>query len=183
MTGKAESQRKVKPDPAQPSTLQRQFRGNQQRTAKGTTSQTGWHYQRQLTLKSDSSTPDGKRFVTFHNTDPGRGCHALARLRRRWPRSLLARASLLGARRKHSPRRRLDELPRIIVTFYDDRRATVGEESVGKFEGTFAWRRGIPAACACRSKRAKPSSASAFWAPSANYRSTVFRLAVPTASK
>jgi len=33
-----------------------------------------------------------------------------------------------------------DDLPCIIVTFYDDRRATVGEESVGQFEGTFAWR-------------------------------------------
>jgi protein-L-isoaspartate(D-aspartate) O-methyltransferase len=34
-----------------------------------------------------------------------------------------------------------DDFPRILVTFYDDRRATVGEESVGNFEGTFEWRK------------------------------------------
>ena len=38
----------------------------------------GWHYQRQLTLVTDpSKAPDGKRFITFRNEQPGRGCQAL----------------------------------------------------------------------------------------------------------
>ena len=28
-----------------------------------------------------------------------------------------------------------------MITFYDERRASVGEESIGPFEGTFDWRR------------------------------------------
>jgi protein-L-isoaspartate(D-aspartate) O-methyltransferase len=28
----------------------------------------------------------------------------------------------------------------VVVTFYDERRAAVGEESVGEFAGTFNWR-------------------------------------------
>src|SRR4051812_44446815 len=76
MTGEAESQRKVKPDPANPQL----FNGSFEETTpggEGHDEPTGWHYQRQLSVKSDSSAPNGKQFVTFKNADPGRGCHAL----------------------------------------------------------------------------------------------------------
>ena len=33
-----------------------------------------------------------------------------------------------------------DQLPKVVITFYDDRREAVGEESVGPFSGTFDWR-------------------------------------------
>jgi protein-L-isoaspartate(D-aspartate) O-methyltransferase len=33
------------------------------------------------------------------------------------------------------------QLPQAVVSFYDERRAVVGEESLGPFQGTFDWRR------------------------------------------
>src|SRR4051812_49398862 len=76
MTGEAESQRKVKPDPANPQIFNGSF---EETTTNGEDQQepTGWHYLRQLTIDADSSAPNGKQFVTFKNADPGRGCHAL----------------------------------------------------------------------------------------------------------
>ncbi len=109
-------------------------------TREGDDEPTGWHYQRQLKVKSDSSAPDGKHFVTFENTDPGRGCHAL----QGFAVSGRAISSLdlhYWVRSKNiRPGAKADDVPRIIITFYDDRRVTVGEESVGQFDGTFAWR-------------------------------------------
>jgi protein-L-isoaspartate(D-aspartate) O-methyltransferase len=140
MTGKAESQRKVKPDPANPQLFNGSFEVVTA-NSEGHDEPDGWHYQRQLVVKTDSSAPDGKRFVTFHNSEPGRGCHALQgfAINGRALSSLELRFWARGENIR--PAAQSDELPRIIVTFYDDRRATVGEESVGKFEGSFAWRK------------------------------------------
>src|SRR5215813_5743414 len=71
MTGAAEEQRKIKPDPAHPQLANGSF----EETAPdkdGNDEATGWHYQRQLTLKSDLA-PDGKHYASFHNAEPGRG--------------------------------------------------------------------------------------------------------------
>ena len=139
MTGEAESQRKVKPDPAKPQLFNGSFEENKA-NAEGDDEPTGWHYQRQLKVQSDSSAPDGKHFVTFENTDPGRGCHALQgfAVNGRAISSLDLHYWVRG--KNIRPGAKPDDLPRIVVTFYDDRRATVGEESVGQFDGTFAWR-------------------------------------------
>ena len=139
MTGKAESERKVKPDPANPQI----FNGSFEETTKnseGDEEPDGWHYARQLSIQSNSSAPEGKRFVTFHNVDPGRGCHALQgfAVNGRSISSLELRYWVRGENVR--PGARPDELPHIVVTFYDEKRATVGEEVIGKFEGTFAWR-------------------------------------------
>ena len=139
MTGEAESQRKVKPDPANPQL----FNGSFEETttnAEGHEEPTGWHYQRQLTSKSNSSAPDGKRYVTFENSEPGRGCHALQgfAVNGRAISSLDLHYWVRG--KNIRPGAKPEDLPRIVVTFYDDRRATVGEEATGQFDGTFAWR-------------------------------------------
>jgi protein-L-isoaspartate(D-aspartate) O-methyltransferase len=139
MTGEAEAQRKVKPDPAHPQI----FNGSFEETTTSTEKKeepTGWHYQRQLTLKTDSSAPDGKRFGVFHNTEPGRGCHALQGFAIDG-RSISSIELCYWVRGENiRPESPSAEWPRIIVTFYDEQRATVGEESVGKFEGTFGWK-------------------------------------------
>jgi protein-L-isoaspartate(D-aspartate) O-methyltransferase len=139
MTGKAESERKIKPDPARPQVFNGSFE-DVTKNSEGQEEPDGWHYQRQLVVKTDSGAPDGNRYVTFQNAEPGRGCHALQGFAvdgraisslnlHFWARGEKIRAASLS-----------DELPRIVITFYDERRATVGEQSVGKFEGTFPWR-------------------------------------------
>ncbi len=139
MTGAAEAERKVKPDPANP----RVVNGSFEETAKdadGNQVPTGWHYQRQLTLKSDGQVPDGKVYADFLNIDPGRGCHALQgfAVDGRDVSALELHYWVRGHDIRQSDPR--DGWPRIVVTFYDDRRATIAEESAGSFAGSFDWR-------------------------------------------
>jgi protein-L-isoaspartate(D-aspartate) O-methyltransferase len=139
MTGTAEEQRKVKPDPAKPQIVNGSFEETT-KTADGDDEPTGWHYQRQLKLKSDGNVPDGKLYADFKNTDPGRGCHALQgfAVDGREVSALEFHYWVRGKDiRQNEPK---EGWPRIVVTFYDERRATVGEESAGSFSGSFDWR-------------------------------------------
>jgi protein-L-isoaspartate(D-aspartate) O-methyltransferase len=139
MTGAAEAQRRVKPDPIHPRIANGSFE-DVNAASKDKEEAAGWHYQRQLTLKSDSKTPAGKRFASFHNADAGRGCHALQgfAVDGREVSALELRFWVRGDDIRQGEK--ADLWPRIVITFYDDRRAAVGEESVGSFAGTFDWR-------------------------------------------
>ena len=100
----------------------------------------GWHYQQQLTLKSDAQAArDGKNFVEFHNTEPGRGCQALQGFAVDGRKVSAIQVSAWVRAENIQPGSRRDQVPAIVVTFYDDRRAAVGEASVGPFVGTFDW--------------------------------------------
>lgn len=139
MTGAAEEKRKVKPDPAKPQIVNGSFEETTT-TADGDDEATGWHYQRQLTLKSDGKVPDGKLYADFKNSDPGRGCHALQgfAVDGREVSALELHYWVRGTNIHQGDQK--EGSPRIVVTFYDDRRATVGEESTGSFSGTFDWK-------------------------------------------
>jgi protein-L-isoaspartate(D-aspartate) O-methyltransferase len=139
MTGEAESRREVQPDPKNPQLANGSFEEST-KDAEGQAEPAGWHYQRQLKLSSTGDAPDGKHFATFRNSQPGRGAHALqgfavdGRKVSRLDLAFWIKAESLG------PGPQSDEWPRIVVTFYDDRRATVGEESIGPFIGSFGWK-------------------------------------------
>ena len=112
MTGEAEAQRAVKPDPEESTNRQRQLRRRARRRrrqqANGRTAKepAGWHYQRQLTLQAEcADAPDGKSYVTFHNAEPGRGSHALQGFAVDGREVSTLRLILLGPRRQHPPRR------------------------------------------------------------------------------
>jgi protein-L-isoaspartate(D-aspartate) O-methyltransferase len=139
MTGAAEEQRKIKPDPAKPQIINGSFEETTN-TVDGDDEPIGWHYQRQLKLKSDGNVPDGKLYADFRNTDPGRGCHALQgfAVDGREVSALELRYWARGKEiRQNDPK---EGWPRIVVTFYDERRATVGQESTGSFSGSFEWK-------------------------------------------
>jgi protein-L-isoaspartate(D-aspartate) O-methyltransferase len=139
MTGEAESERKIKPDPKKPQIYNGSFE-EVVRNSEGKQEPAGWHYQRQLTLKSDTSAPDGKNYVIFHNTEAGRGCHALQGFAIDGRTVSTLELHFQASGDNIAPQSKSDELPRIIITFYDDHRGTIGEESVGGFSGTFPWR-------------------------------------------
>ncbi|MHC4177827.1 MAG: protein-L-isoaspartate(D-aspartate) O-methyltransferase [Planctomycetota bacterium] len=135
MTGRAEQGRKVLPDPANPSINNGDF----ERTAGEKPRPAGWHYQRQLELVSDGEAPSGKNYVTFRNSEPGRGCQALqgfaadGRIVRRLEISLQVRG------RNIRPGQTVRQLPMLVVTFYDQKRATVARRGIGPWRGTFSW--------------------------------------------
>jgi protein-L-isoaspartate(D-aspartate) O-methyltransferase len=140
MTGQAESQRKVKPDPKNPQLSNGSFEDLVTSSDGKSKEAAGWHYQRQLTVSEEVDAPEGQRVATFRNAETGRGCHALQGFAVNG-RDVSTLAIEFWVKAKDivadkSP----NGLPRIVVTFYDDRRATVGEESVGAFSGSFDWR-------------------------------------------
>ena len=74
MTGEAESQRRVLPDPANPKLANGDF---EETIGEEEPRPTGWYYQRQLKITSGNDVPSGKNYLTFSNDEPGRGCRAL----------------------------------------------------------------------------------------------------------
>ena len=102
MTGEAEEKRRVKPDPNNPQITNGSFE-ELQKDDPGKPQPAGWHYQRQLTLKSDAQTAhDGKNFVKFHNTEPGRGSQALQGFAVDGRKVSAITGQRMGPRRKHS---------------------------------------------------------------------------------
>jgi protein-L-isoaspartate(D-aspartate) O-methyltransferase len=148
MTGEAEAEREVKPDPKNPQIANGSFEKalavDKSKSSEGqpqVKEPAGWHYQRQLTLNEHAAdAPDGKSYVTFHNTDPDRGSHALQGFAVDGRAVSTLRISFSVRGNNIRPGGKPDQLPMVVITFYDDRRQTVGEQSVGPFDGTFPWR-------------------------------------------
>jgi protein-L-isoaspartate(D-aspartate) O-methyltransferase len=140
MTGQAEAQRKVKPDPKNPQISNGGFEEVVPSADGKTREPTGWHYQRQLSVSEDADAPDGQHVASFHNAEPGRGCHALQGFAVDGREVAVLSLKFWAKGKNIIPDTQSNEIPRIVVTFYDDRRATVGEASVGSFMGSFDWR-------------------------------------------
>lgn len=135
MTGKAEAGREVLPNPAKP-TIEN---GSFESVAGDPPVPTGWHYQRQLDLINDKESPAGKNYVTFKNATSGRGSQALQGFAvdgRKVPMLELS-ASVRGHEIRQGQNAK--QLPGIVISFYDENRATVGEAGLGPWRGTFGW--------------------------------------------
>ena len=137
MTGEAEERRQVQPDPANPSIRNGDF----EEVGADAESPAGWHYQRQLKLITDGDAPSGKNYVTFTNSEPGRGCRALQGfgVDGREVERLRLTVNVRGQEIRPGIFGR--DLPAAVVTFYDENRATVGEAFMGPWRGTFPWQR------------------------------------------
>ena len=141
MTGEAEEQREVLPDPLRPTLVNGSFEDVLDGATKKVAAEpAGWHYQRQLKLVDDPATaPNGRHFVTFTNDEPGLAAHALQgfAIDGRKVSQLQLDFSVRG--KNIRPGRKPTEWPMIVFTFYDDRRAVIDEVLVGPFDGTFNW--------------------------------------------
>ena len=73
MTGAAEEERKVLPDPANPKILNGDF--EEDLPENGYVE--GWYYQRSLELVDDPKAPSGKRYVKFSVEQPGQNSHLM----------------------------------------------------------------------------------------------------------
>ena len=135
MTGRAEAGREVRPDPARP-TIEN---GGFEVVAGDPPIPSGWHYQRELKIVEGKDAPEGERYVTFSNTLQGRNSHALQgfAVDGRKVTQLQLSAQVRG--RDIRPGQIAQQLPGIVIGFYDENRATVGEASLGPWRGTFDW--------------------------------------------
>ncbi len=135
MTGKAEAERTVQPDPLHPAIVNGGFE-----TVEGDPPvPSAWHYQRALKLVEASDAPQGERYVTFENNLPGRDSHALQGFavdgRKVGQLDLSARVRAKDVR----PGQNAQQLPGIVITFYDANRAIIGETGLGPWRGSFDW--------------------------------------------
>ena len=137
MTGTAEDKREQKPDPLHPHLVNGGFEdltGGEP---------TGWYYPSQMTVVTAKDAPEGKRYVTFNNTIPGRGCRVLqgfaidGREVHEVDVSCLARAK--DIRRANQPGLEAE----VMIRFYDSNRAIVGTTFIKPdvMRGTFDWQR------------------------------------------
>ncbi len=158
MTGEAESKREVLPDPLHPTVANGSFEDELKSGESRVKSQNhpadsrpstvdsglpqpaGWHYQRQLTLEEDpAAAPDGRRYVTFKNEEPGLAAHALQGFAIDGRKVSKLKLDYCVRGRNIRPGSTPTEWPMIVFTFYDDRRAVIDEEHLGPFDGTFDW--------------------------------------------
>ena len=135
MTGKAESQRKVLPDPTKP-TIEN---GDFELTAGDQPEAAGWHYQRQMKIVSDKEAPQGGHYAAFSNAEPGRGSQALQGLAVDGRKVKALDVSLYVRGRNIRRGQNAEELPSLVVVFYDENRAIAGQGIVGPWTGTFGW--------------------------------------------
>jgi len=137
MTGKAESQRKVLPDPTRPAIENGGFElstGDPPEAAV-------WHYQRQVKIVSDKEAPEGKNYATFSNSEPGRGSQALQgfAVDGRKVKSLSISFYVRGRNIRRG--QNAEELPALVIMFYDENRAVAGQGVIGPWTGAFDWQR------------------------------------------
>jgi protein-L-isoaspartate(D-aspartate) O-methyltransferase len=136
MTGQAEANRQLLPDPKRPRIVNGDFEqllGEQELPE-------GWYYLRQgKVVTNPSEARRGERYVEFEGTEPGRGSRLLQgfAVDGRQVSQLAVQFHVRGESIQHG--RAVTDWPYLVVTFYDERRAGLGSEVVGPFRGSFAW--------------------------------------------
>ncbi len=137
MTGAAETERRVQPDPEHPSI----FNGGFEAVVGESNQPAGWHYLRRGSAVASTDAPEGQRFLAFANDQAGVGCQALQGFPvdgRKISRLVLS-CVVRGAGIAEDPTTLGTAMA--IVTFYDDRRAAIDDAQLGPWKGDFPWRR------------------------------------------
>jgi protein-L-isoaspartate(D-aspartate) O-methyltransferase len=141
MTGAAEEQRKLKPDPLRPQLVNGGFE-QILREENGVKQGEGWHYMRQATIvESPTEAPEGQKYIQFKNEEPGRGSQALQgfAVDGRKVSRLAVRFSARGKTLRPGQDDR--QWPYVAFTFYDERRAALETARIGPFRDSFEWTR------------------------------------------
>jgi protein-L-isoaspartate(D-aspartate) O-methyltransferase len=139
MTGEAESSRQVQPDPLRPTVRN----GGFEEVVGNTDQPLGWHYVRQAkaVIESDETkAPEGKRWLRFLNEAPGKPSQALQGMAIDGRRVSRLRVSCQVQARDIMSGPDDSQRPALIVTFYDERRAVIGNDQLGPWTGSFEWR-------------------------------------------
>ncbi|RIK86660.1 MAG: protein-L-isoaspartate(D-aspartate) O-methyltransferase [Planctomycetota bacterium] len=138
MTGTAEQQRRVKPDPLHPAVVN----GGFEDLVGDTRLPAGWHYVRQaVVVAADAAAPGGKRYMSFANDQPGLSSQALQGFAvdgRRISR-LSVSCSVAGERLAGNVE--TAGAPAVIISFFDERRAAIDHGQLGPLTGSFSWQK------------------------------------------
>jgi protein-L-isoaspartate(D-aspartate) O-methyltransferase len=135
MTGAAEEQRAVRPDPANPTLLNGDF--EEPLSESGYVP--GWYYQRQLKWVANELAPSGTHFVQFQNETPLLAAHLMQGFS--IDGSQVKRLAVTASVRVDNvrPGEFKDDLAAVAVTFYDANRKVLGTSAIGPFGGSKPW--------------------------------------------
>jgi protein-L-isoaspartate(D-aspartate) O-methyltransferase len=137
MTGKADVERKVKPDPENPRLVNGSFEEEPDFKSEG--GQPGWYYERLVTRRTDDRSPDGKHYIEFKNSEPSLDGHLMQgfpidgrKVQRIEVSGWVKTENVLQG---EFP----DQIPSIAITLYDEQRKQLEPMFIGPFRGTSAW--------------------------------------------
>lgn len=134
MTGTAEEQREKLPDGSRPTIQNGDFEEYHGTPPKPS----GWHYQRQATLVTEEA-PEGNQYVRFANEQPGRGAQMLQGMAVDGRQVAAITIRLLVKTGRAAPGGTRQQMPMVVVTFYDENRADAGTGWLGPWTGTHPW--------------------------------------------
>ncbi|MGH7140367.1 MAG: protein-L-isoaspartate(D-aspartate) O-methyltransferase [Pirellulales bacterium] len=99
----------------------------------------GWYYVRQARVASGDDLPSGKNCLTITNSEPGRHAQALQSLGLdgRESRRLDIDLWVRTAEVKAGPT--VENQAMVLVTFFDEERAPIGQSMLGPWSGTMTW--------------------------------------------
>ncbi|MBN2578437.1 MAG: protein-L-isoaspartate(D-aspartate) O-methyltransferase [Pirellulales bacterium] len=136
MTGTAEGERKVQPDPENP---QIENGGFEEVTGK-TAEPLAWHYRRLAERVESPDAPEGNHTLVFRNTEPDQNGWILQgfAVDGRKVKTLDVALKIRGENLRPSPGP--NHYAGLAILFYDENRATIALRAVGPWRGTFPWR-------------------------------------------
>jgi protein-L-isoaspartate(D-aspartate) O-methyltransferase len=143
MTGAAEQKREAKPDPANPKIQN----GGFEELIGDPPEAVGWHYSRQLKFVKSDSSPEGKQFAQFTNSDGGRNSQTLQgfAVDGRKVKYLDIAFHVAGKDIRYAPipntKPEQYYQPGVVVYFYDENRGPIEEKVLGPWRGTFDWQK------------------------------------------
>jgi protein-L-isoaspartate(D-aspartate) O-methyltransferase len=135
MTGTAEEKRQAKPDPLHPHLVNGGFEdltGSEP---------TGWYYPSQMTVVTAKDAPEGKRYVTFSNSTPGRGSRTLQGFAIDGREVHEIRLSCMARGKNIQRMAEAGTEAEVMIVFYDENRAIKGRTFLKPMRGTFDWTR------------------------------------------
>ena len=136
MTGTAESNREVAPDPANPQLVNGSF----EEEVDDDGFVPGWYYQRQVERVKSDESPVGDHHAVFRNLEAGRGSRVLQGIAIDGRVVHEIELSTWVAIKSVVPGPE-QAMPKMLISFYDDQRAHLGVAWLGPWRGTFDWRK------------------------------------------
>ncbi len=136
MTGVAEDNRQVFPDPSKPGILNGDF----EQGVDDSGFVKGWYYQRKCDLNKDVLAPSGQHYVKFSNKVPGQFSWLMQGLAidGREVSKIKLSTSVTCDNVAQGPHK--GDLPLIAIQFLADDRSDIATEYIGPFQGTRAWK-------------------------------------------
>ena len=144
MTGEAEANRKVLPDPQHPVVVNGNFEEGSDASLGKNGLVSGWYYGRQVRrLRMSSGRPgrsEARTFVRFENSTPGLDSHLLQGVPIDGQIVSLIRLSALVRTEDVRRGTSKDDLPRLALTLYDGERNELGTVWLGPYRGSVDWK-------------------------------------------